>query len=415
MTPRADALSVNGSSTAYPGAVSGRFPWFCTLVLLTTLLACAGDPGGLRFSMLGWVLPGALAFIIVLLNANRVHWRFFIPWAPWVAIVVVYTATSSNETALVREPLILTPLVVGLAASTFRVRDRDLEVAFAAFTASALAFLLIFFTRFIFRPPEFRYYFPGECITALLLASVFATRYLLKKETSTLLMWGLMCLVPVLTVARMNTLAAALTIPLTLAPFSSRKRALLLVLLAAGAIAVFYTGAFQQKMFFSGSGTLSDLASEDSDLSTSGRAALWLVLWEGVSEHLWFGHGANASEPVVQALANLSHPHNDYLRILYEFGVAGLISYLVGTFATIIALLRLVSHSPQHRWWKYAVASSFVPYLLTMFTDNVITYASYFGNLQFALIGLLVARTNDQCASARVTFASRDQLPTTSS
>ena len=35
-----------------------------------------------------------------------------------------------------------------------------------------------------------------------------------------------------------------------------------------------------------------------------------------------------------------------------------------------------------------AGASAFIPFAILMYTDNILVYVSYFGNLQFAILGL---------------------------
>jgi hypothetical protein len=37
----------------------------------------------------------------------------------------------------------------------------------------------------------------------------------------------------------------------------------------------------------------------------------------------------------------------------------------------------------------YGAATAFVPYAIIMLTDNIILYVQFFGNLHFALIGII--------------------------
>jgi F0F1-type ATP synthase assembly protein I len=46
------------------------------------------------------------------------------------------------------------------------------------------------------------------------------------------------------------------------------------------------------------------------------------------------------------------------------------------------------SNEPQTKLFFLAGASTFVPFMLVMFTDNIMVYASFFGMLQYLLIGL---------------------------
>jgi len=377
-------------------------PWLASVVMAAMLLACVKGTDTLRLTPVGWLLPLGASLLILILSATRVHWRFFLPWAPWCLFLFIQALSSPHANALVRCILMVTPLVVGLAASAFAVSVEALETLRRALVVVSIAFLLIFFTRFLFGPAEERLFFPAESISALLLGSLFLVRFLIDRHWASGALWAAVSLVPVLTVSRAATAAAVLTAPLALAPLPLKRRVCLAVALAVAGFAVFSTASFQQKMFFSGSGQLTDILDQGANLQMSGRSVLWLTLLQGVPDSPWFGHGANASEALLLDVAGLSHPHNDYLRILYEFGVLGLVLFGVAVGGTIFALLRLETPLPQFRWWKYALASSFVPYLLIMFTDNVLLYAAFFGNLQFALIGFYVAAMRNRPAFTAV-------------
>jgi hypothetical protein len=47
--------------------------------------------------------------------------------------------------------------------------------------------------------------------------------------------------------------------------------------------------------------------------------------------------------------------------------------------------------SGETRILFFAGASSFIAFTLFMFTDNIVLYAAFFGNFQFALLGLAYA------------------------
>jgi hypothetical protein len=54
-------------------------------------------------------------------------------------------------------------------------------------------------------------------------------------------------------------------------------------------------------------------------------------------------------------------------------------------------LKRAKQAPPESQILIFAGASSFLPFVLLMFTDNVILYAAFFGNLQFTILGLVYA------------------------
>jgi O-antigen ligase len=116
----------------------------------------------------------------------------------------------------------------------------------------------------------------------------------------------------------------------------------------------------------------------------------------------WFGHGANASEPFVLRLTGaMTHPHNDWLRLLYDYGHVGTVTFAFCMLWQMVHLLRTgMKTAGMTRILFYAGASSFLVFSLFMSTDNIILYAAYFGNLQFAIIGLAYATNSAQAPSA---------------
>jgi O-antigen ligase len=107
----------------------------------------------------------------------------------------------------------------------------------------------------------------------------------------------------------------------------------------------------------------------------------------------WFGHGANASESFVKKLGGgLTHPHNDWLRLLYDYGYFGTVIFGICVLLQVRHLLKMGKRSfGERRILFFAAATSFISFSLFMFTDNIILYAAFFGNLQFTIMGMAYA------------------------
>jgi len=207
--------------------------------------------------------------------------------------------------------------------------------------------------------------------------------------------------VPVLANTRTGMVAVALTLPLTLAPLSVKKRLIAVAVLMVAGLLAFQSEHIQSKMFFSGQGTLSDAVSgmgdmfagenaTSGDFVTSGRKSMNDVLVAGLDQAYWFGYGANTTEAISLAIANVTHPHNDWLRLRYEYGILGMLIFVLTLMAQMFhALLRFRNlSSTSAAIFLYVGAGAFVPMVIFMFTDNVMLYAAWFGNLQFAMLGL---------------------------
>ena len=87
------------------------------------------------------------------------------------------------------------------------------------------------------------------------------------------------------------------------------------------------------------------LATED--LATSGRRYMAEILLIEIAKQPWWGHGANSSEELVLKLSNgqLTHPHNDWLRLLYDYGVVGTVLFLLTMIFQVRHLLKKARHS----------------------------------------------------------------------
>lgn len=81
------------------------------------------------------------------------------------------------------------------------------------------------------------------------------------------------------------------------------------------------------------------------EINTSGRAEIWGTILSSYLESPWIGLGAGSSEQVIAKSFGdqIAHPHNDYLRVLHDYGAIGLSLVLLG----IVNLLRSIGAS----WW----------------------------------------------------------------
>jgi O-antigen ligase len=127
-----------------------------------------------------------------------------------------------------------------------------------------------------------------------------------------------------------------------------------------------------------------------------GRSKLWRVTWDSYVGSPIVGRGAGSSERVIrQQLHKDSHPHNDYLRVLHDFGAVGLVVLLCGFLSMISHAVRAVQRTaardpaaPIH----LAAGLSLVGLLAGMSTDNAIIYLFVVTPIA-ALVGLSVGET----------------------
>jgi O-antigen ligase len=370
-----------------------KLPFFPLWVGGATVVACfGGDTGmGFRVSGLAWILIFLLSLVVLIRQIRYIAFPIII-WLPWMFIVVLWGILWPSPNSLQRSVILLCPLLVGLAASSFPLRAERIAglPLLLRFITIALWILVIANTGLLVtgRLPETTGLAP-QSITAALLCCYFAVEYAAGKPGA-LKWWGAVAFIPVLALTRMAVLAAGVTLPLTFARLKLSKRLLYMSLMILLGAMVFFTPRMQSKMFYSGRGGISDLRLDNPDFQTSGRSIMWEVMEDEIKQEPLLGHGANASEKVIRDLTGgLTHPHNDWLRLKYDYGLLGTGVFIFCMVVQCAHLfLRARRAKGDARILLFAGASSFLPFVLMMYTDNIILYAAYFGNLQFTLIGM---------------------------
>jgi O-antigen ligase len=360
-------------------------------------------PGGIgvQISYLGWMVPLLVCGLAAFRHLRLVSFPLWL-WLPWFLWVVAYLPFADSDNALQRSVMLLTPLVVGVGFSTLKVNAPLIEkfrlgldrfswifVAVAGVSTGLLVAGQLYGVTG----------FAAGAITASILAAWYAARYA-GGDGRALGYWAVLAAVPVLANTRTGMVAVALTLPLTLAPLSVKKRLIAVAVLVAAGLLVFQSERIQSKMFYSGQGTLSDAVTGVADLfsgkepasydfATTGRRSMYDVLVAGLDEAYWLGHGANTTEAISMAISGVGHPHNDWLRLRYEYGILGMLLFALTLLAQMgHALLRLRRMPSEAAIFLWVGTGAFLPMALFMFSDNVILYAAWFGNLQFAMLGL---------------------------
>lgn len=367
------------------------------VVFFTVLAFFGGSLFGYNLSGLGWVVPLAIALLIVVKNFSKVSFPYVI-WLPWglflftQLLFVDYANLDPRVIPLQRTLQLLCPVFVGMAASTYRPTQIMTESFITL--CRYLAFILLGVTALktgillTGKLPDVTG-LAAEVMTVMLLCTLFINRYLLFKEKKDIQLWAMLAFVPFVAVTRTAIAVTLLTFPLAFGPMKLSRRLAVLVLIILLAIAAFYSPRVQKKMFYSGQGEMSDVMS--ADFSTSGRSSMWENMYGNIDDNLLLGFGTGAGETYVYKLTGQAgYPHNDWLLTLYDYGMLG-----VSLFA--LCLIMLLVHaktrakyctSPVNNVLFLAGASAIVPFGMMMFTDNIMVYASYFGNLHFTILGL---------------------------
>lgn len=364
-------------------------------LVLYVVLACVfaanivgGSLLGLNVSGLAWFVALLFAGLVVLLRSGRIAFPFML-WLPWALLLILYLSISDRSLLdprvipLQRTLQLLAPLVVAMAASTCRPSPDVVRecIGFLRRFTVLLAIALLF---------SGVYGAAAQVMTCLLLGLVFVNRYFMFRDRRDLQVYLLLSVIPVLAVTRMVTLNMLLCVPMSFARLGIAKRALFIGLFVVVGLAVFQLPQIQKKMFFSGGGEISDISLNNPDFATSGRSFIWEVLWAKAQQSPWLGHGTGAGETMTYSITPVGYPHNDWLLTFVDYGWLGVGIFLL---CNLLMMFRCLAASrktrePETRFLFIAGASSFPPFFIVMFTDNIMVYASYFGILQYVLIGL---------------------------
>jgi O-antigen ligase len=132
-------------------------------------------------------------------------------------------------------------------------------------------------------------------------------------------------------------------------------------------------------------------------INTAGRTEIWEVVLNSYAESPVVGKGAGSGDELTMShFDSAGHAHNEYLRILHDYGLIGAGLWLLGYISLLGAVWRTWQkadrtadvEAPLH----FAAFLSLVAVALVMITDNVAIYIFIMAPLG-ALVGASLGRT----------------------
>jgi O-antigen ligase len=134
-------------------------------------------------------------------------------------------------------------------------------------------------------------------------------------------------------------------------------------------------------------------------VNTSGRDRIWQSVSDSAAESPWFGKGPGSAGIAVNKVNKTIHPHNDYLRLLHDFGKLGLGIWALGYGGLFVQALQNWYWAEKYdRMTAHVHAATVLAMLVVAFvmiTDNVVVYLfamAPLGILLGASIGIASAR-----------------------
>jgi O-Antigen ligase len=173
---------------------------------------------------------------------------------------------------------------------------------------------------------------------------------------------------------------------------SGRVRRLLLMTVAG---MMFVTAVTRwsplQKRFFTGD---TSLRIGGVAINASGRLNVWQQLIRDSWRSPIFGYGPGSSRPASRAInPALDHPHNEYIRLLYEGGIPGVVIWLAFVLLLGWTLRQILRSGGSNRMRAVGGVALITAISLSMVTDNTLVYVTVLGPAGI-LIGCTLAAQN---------------------
>ncbi|MDX2006837.1 MAG: O-antigen ligase family protein [Meiothermus sp.] len=115
-------------------------------------------------------------------------------------------------------------------------------------------------------------------------------------------------------------------------------------------------------------------------INMMGRGDFWVATWQSFLESPWTGKGAgSASNTIIARFGErITHPHNDYLRLLHDYGLIGCLffaaAFMLMLWSALTAWLRAYSRGSPSATLHFAAFLALAGIALSSTTDNSVSY-----------------------------------------
>jgi hypothetical protein len=379
-----------------------RFTVFYFFLFFTTILPFLPEfipflprqISGFNLTGYAWILM-LMVSLISLPGIGRATFYVW-PWIPWLLYLIIYILIDFSFLGLQLTLQYLLPIVVGVVASSFEYSEQKLRWLAKWLIRTCSIAIIGFIAGLITYGNDYI----GNATTPMLLtilASLVASVWFYSRNKKFLIFFILLFLVPSISVTRMGILAMA---SVFIFHFANRRLRDKLIYSSFGLIAlliVFNSQSFQEKTFYSGRGTISDLSIDyynNSNLRTNARITWKRVLTPGLKAAPVWGNGPRADNAFLTKITKTrgGEAHNDYLSVRFNYGYVGLILLLLGFFGSFISISKIYWRKIEDYSLKVIASSSltlFIAFLLFMYSDNILKYTVFFPNYFFAILGIV--------------------------
>ena len=357
--------------------------------------ACIATIGG--FEIYGkmfrgyiWTAQWAIAILAVLILRGRGTKYPILPWIPWMVWILI--RCPLNFDAIQRTVMLLLSPIAAVAAAKACTKGSDIQFLLRSLVPVVLFVGVVVicdsFAMLPFAHPQ-----RPAAILILCFGAAYYASGVYKGQLKPILLW-LWCVVAcVISGGRAVTVATMFTLIVCPVKVGIYKRLVAGIILVVLAIAAFSLPRMKAKMSYSENASLMEIIRGEERLNTSGRFYAWdWYLYEAMKKPLC-GSGGNSSGEFgkynIGSLESWHHPHNEFIRILFEYGVIGLLCFWGAYFYYIASMWNLLKQN-QRLVVKEALTLSLTGMLilpLLCVTENVLLYITFYGIFLFSIMG----------------------------
>ncbi|NTU90461.1 MAG: O-antigen ligase family protein [Chlorobiaceae bacterium] len=358
--------------------------------------------GGFNTTGWSWITMYAVTiYYLIKQGAGNFPYQYWLPWVVYLLIYMVFDMTFFGVQLTLQYIL---PILIGVVASNMQYDAASVKWFYRYLFLVSVVLLMTFILERLGIG-----FLSGQWAASSMFITITASMalgiYFISGSLWYLIAYGVFFAIPFMNVTRMGVFAY---VAMLLLHFANRRfflRIYYLVFALLMMVVVFNSREFQEKTFFGGQGEISDISlnyyEESPTMNTSGRVNFYKHFERGLKESPLLGNGPRADYHVMQSFSSLNDAHNDYLSVVYNYGYVGLSLFLfgvVGTFASLyMKVLEYRKSGDNYGFLISSVAATlFIPFLLFMYSDNILKYTIFFPDMFFALIGLsFVKKANE--------------------
>lgn len=377
---------------------------FWVLTFSTGLLAFSA-PGALDLMAIRLMVLEVFCLVGLFICKRSPQWSpaiiLYLLYIIWLVIGLSYTPAPGYGFRVILKYLY--PLLIMLFASA-AVRDKEvfLKAGIGARTV-ALISIAISFIPYVSRLfPGVFWYATARAINYISICIFsLALFYYTKEKKKNLFLCILFILPCILWVFRTSIMGTTLAL-MTFFFFKYKLKSLPVIfsVFILFIVAVFAIPSIREKMFFDDSGkNIEQLnAGEISidDIDSNGRFAMWEHLegrfYEGKE---LMGSGIGSVQNYMYnnfVFGGLKVPHNDYVQILCDSGIIGVVLYLFVVLVVIIHsfIIYQKTSNVAIKICAIVAGSCLAGIALTMYTDNVVNYSMVTLSYPFGFYGMML-------------------------